>query len=75
LYLSGFSAGEENAYFAPCWAKPAATALCRSPWSWSIAALLAVSAAPSGYAELGASGVALMNVNQGGTPPPVMLFR
>ena len=46
LYWSGFSAGEENAYLAPCWAKPAVTALCRSLCSWSIAAVFAVSAAP-----------------------------
>jgi hypothetical protein len=60
---------------------PAVTAACRSVWNCEIAAAFAVIAAPgepapvSGYAGFGAAGTALMNVNQGGTPPPVTLFQ
>jgi hypothetical protein len=76
LYLSGFSAGEVNVYLAPCCWKPAVTALGRFVWSRVIAAALpAIAPLVSGYAEFAAPGVALMNVNHGGTPPPVTLFQ
>src|SRR5215469_13128618 len=81
LNRCGFSSGTEKPYFAPCWANPAVTAAWRSSRNCWICAEFALISAPgdpapvSGYAEFGAAGVALMNVDHGPTRPPMTLFQ
>src|SRR3954453_7304258 len=76
---SGFSSGIEKLYFAPrtwkAWDTESAVALRNATSAGRLASIRNQAADVAGEMLFGASGLALMFVYQGPTPPPAMLFR